>query len=145
MPDQGGEISSQAPAISSATFSAPAETIEMNKYHLQLAYKKVMDRPRAPNIELVFTPLVFAVGLLLTLLPADFKTYWGIAASTWQALVILMVLLGLLAFFALLLRWAFCVWKFPQMSEEQFYEEICKQMEADKEKLASLQHQYPRV
>ena len=133
-----GTLSSTSTGL---THTAPAETVEMNKYHLMLAIKNIQQRPKGPTAEQVALPLIFAIGLLLALLPADFKEYWGVPASTWQALVILCLLLTVGVFVWLLLRWLYCAWRFPPKTEAEHYAEIITQMEADRKKLLAIEEE----
>jgi hypothetical protein len=107
---------------------SPPEIVEMNKFEFILALSEVQQRPKGPTVYEVVVPLFFAIGLLLTLLPTDFKEFGGVPASTWQAVVITLVIVAGIWFVALLLRFAYCAYKYPARSPRQFYQDLVEEM-----------------
>ena len=121
------------------THSAPPETVEMNKYHLMLAFERIQSRPKGPSLDQVAVPFVFAAGLLFALLPADFKEFMGIPAATWQAFAMLCLLVSLGLGFYLLYRWNECRMRYPTKTADDYYSEIIEQMAKDRAIIENLE------
>jgi len=131
---RGGSTTTQ-----SATYSAPDEIVHLNKYHLMLVLRRLMDRPKDPSFDHVLIPAGLAVATIAALLSANFQSYAGIDAAVWEAMFFIIAATSSVASIVLLIRWIIHRVKNPPKSEEDIYEEIVLQMEHDRQRLARLQ------
>jgi hypothetical protein len=118
--------------------SIPPEEVIMNKYHFINVVARV-NKPRpGPSIDRVFVPLTLFLGVLLALLPADFKDYAGIPAATWEALALLVALISGVAAGVLFVIWGYCVVRFRQKSPEQIFDEVVEEMARDRARASGI-------
>ena len=107
----------------------------MNKYHLMWVLNRLHARPSGPTLEQVVLPAILAAGFLVTLLPADFRDYWGISAETWEAMVILATVVASVLAVGLFVWWAYCKITNPSKTEVEIYDEIIDQMAYDRARM----------
>jgi hypothetical protein len=120
------------------THTAPSETVLINKYHLVLAIRRIMEHRRGPTWEQVVSPLALSLGLLVALIPTDFKDYAGIPADTWQAVVVMAIVLAGVWFLILLGQAIWCLFKYPPKSDVDYYADIIREMEEDRERIGQI-------
>lgn len=125
----------------SIQISGPLEVVQMNKYHFQLVITRLLAKPKGPRLEHVMIPIGIFFATLLTLLPADFQDYLGIAAAVWHAVALIVCGFSLIASVGLGWWWLRYTRKHPEKTDEEIYEDICKDIQKDKEKLDAIHRQ----
>jgi hypothetical protein len=121
------------------THSAPPEIVEMDKYHFLWVLER-MDKQRSvrPAFSWWLIPLAMFLGVIATLLTADFKDTLGASKDTWHALMIGTALVTAVAWVALLVWWAVVQWKHHDPTPEELLAGVIDQMAVDRERLERL-------
>lgn len=120
------------------THEAPDERLKVSVDKIRLfTTRLVYSQPRY-RLEHVLMPFAMFLGLLMALLPADFKDYMGLSAAVWQAIAIILAIVTALATIVLFFCWVWGKWRHPRKSADELVQELIDQIEQDQAKWAAM-------
>ncbi len=128
-------------ALASVTYKARKEEVVMNKYHLKLAIRRMKDRRKGPTLEQAAIPLTIAISMLYTLLTTSFKKFASVPPATWQALTLMALIASLAVFSFLFGSWLYCLRYYPPKSDDEEYDEIIREMNAETERIEAIERE----
>ena len=128
------------PDVESILHTDVSEKIEMNKYHLLWVMERLSKKSKGPHLEHVAIFAAMLLGVLFTLLPADFGDYLGRPAAVWEALATGVTVFAGLATLFLFIWWVVNKCKERTQTPEDVVNEIIDQMAKDRERLSGVRN-----